>query len=378
VKPGAPQCDRQPAVVLSPGRWLALDVLRGVAVLLMIQGHTFTALLRTSAYEGAWSRWHALVHGLTAPMFLIGGGLAYGVVIARSARPSSLRLLRRGLTLIVLGYVLQFPRAPAHVWLSDPVLFAGAVRIGPLQLIGLCLLLCELMRALTRTRSQLMAATAAQLCAIALTAPVVWKLRVSQGKLLWLGTWFDGYAGSHFPLFPWAVFFLLGVLVSLALPPPCQADVRAQRRAAALMAILGVLSAALPYAAFVHGHVLQNVYGEHELWHTSPLYVVFRAGAVFAVLGLLWSCEPLLARAWSRSTAPTWTTLLSVLARNSLVAYVAHLLVLYGTVFTPGLVQFLRDSTMAVACLVSLGLIAFICALAWSWQRISHWWAGAR
>src|SRR5262249_12613026 len=69
--------------VVSRRRWLALDVLRGVAVLLMIQGHTFTALLDPAHYVGNWSRWHSLLHGLTAPMFLLGGGLAYGFVTMR-------------------------------------------------------------------------------------------------------------------------------------------------------------------------------------------------------------------------------------------------------------------------------------------------------
>src|SRR5687767_13790429 len=96
-------------------RWLSLDVFRGIAVISMIQGHVFTALLRPEAYDGDWVQWHTLVHGHTAPMFLIGAGIAYGFVTLREggARPGafSRRIVKRGLQLLALGYLLQVPRA---------------------------------------------------------------------------------------------------------------------------------------------------------------------------------------------------------------------------------------------------------------------------
>ncbi|MEY4577341.1 MAG: hypothetical protein RL701_2044 [Pseudomonadota bacterium] len=353
----------------SPQRWLALDILRGLAVLLMIQGHTFTALLRASEYDGAWSRWHSLVHGLTAPMFLIGGGLAYGFVVMRDSQQPGLRLVRRGLMLLALGYLLQFPNASPSAWLRDPVLLAGALRVGPLQLIGACLLICEAVRAVTRTRMQLMATLCVQALVIALSAPVVWKVRASQGALLPLGTWFDGYAGSLFPFFPWAVFFLLGVSVSfgvlLVLENP--AAMRLERLAALTMLAVGVLATSLTYAAFVHGRVLSSWYGEHELWHTSPLYVVFRAGAVLAGLGLLWVMEPWLRQRW-RSNGRL-ETLLSAISRHSLVAYVAHLLVLYGTPFTSGLTHDGPTLSIWQASAVSALLIAFTLGIVLAWQH---------
>src|SRR5688572_4087415 len=124
------------------GRWIALDVFRASAVLLMIQGHTFTELLRPTEYEGAWSAWHTILHGLTAPMFLIGAGLAYGIVTLRSQadaprRPNG-RILRRAGLLVLLGYFLQLPRAPWAEILSRRDLYECATRVGPLQLVGLC------------------------------------------------------------------------------------------------------------------------------------------------------------------------------------------------------------------------------------------------
>ena len=60
-------------------RWLALDRLRAAAIVLMVQGHTFSALLRPGAMAQSVERVHSLIHGLTAPMFLLGAGLAFGI-----------------------------------------------------------------------------------------------------------------------------------------------------------------------------------------------------------------------------------------------------------------------------------------------------------
>ena len=60
-------------------RWRALDLLRLVAVVLMVQGHVFTALLDRGLRHGPWYIRHSYVHGLTAPIFFFASGLAFGV-----------------------------------------------------------------------------------------------------------------------------------------------------------------------------------------------------------------------------------------------------------------------------------------------------------
>ena len=116
-----------PVVSRAAERWVALDVFRVSAVLLMIQGHTFTALLEPAAYQGAWVRWYRLTHGLTAPMFLFGAGLAYGIVTFGSrvsttdadAARARTRIFRRACALIAIGTALQWLRVSLHALWSD-------------------------------------------------------------------------------------------------------------------------------------------------------------------------------------------------------------------------------------------------------------------
>jgi uncharacterized membrane protein len=356
----------------APWRWLGLDVFRALAVLSMMQGHTFTALLAPHEYDGGWVQWHSLIHGLTAPMFLLGGGLAYGLVNLRRAHAAAcnFRLVRRAFELIVIGFLLQLPKAPLQEVLADRALLAPTVRVGPLQLVGVCLLLCELLRVLTRTRGRWLAAIAAVTAATAVVAPLVWQARPSVALPLPLGTWFDGYAGSQFPLFPWAAFFLLGVLATAAMQPALRAIEQARRSARALAITLmtgGVAAAVLPYALFLHGHVLNELYGKHELWHTSPLYVLFRTGVVLAWLGVLCALEPRVKALWLR--APWVEQLFSALSKHSLLAYVTHLLLLYGTPFTVGLVRLGTTLDKPAAVATTLYVIAFTTAVAVLWEH---------
>ncbi len=353
-------------------RWLTLDVFRGLAILSMIQGHTFTVLLKPSEYGETWLPWYTLLHGLTAPMFLLGGGLAYGIVTLRDGQSkpwghANGRMVRRALTLLVLGYLLQLPKAPiSELWVR-PDLLACAARVGPLQLVAVCLLLCETARAFVRTERAFLVCVFWVTLAVCTCAPFVWQAKLSSEAWMPLGTWFDGYAGSLFPFFPWAGFFLMGILFSLAPRRARQLRPPGERLAAGSMMLIGAAAAALMYGLFMHGFVLRGLYGRYELWHTSPLYVAFRAAVSLVALGFLWLVEPWLLRLWERVT--TIERIFGVLSRQSLVAYVTHLLILYGTPFTVGLIKLGPSLSLAEASVTFLFVLCLTTAISILWDH---------
>jgi uncharacterized membrane protein len=317
-------------------RWLSLDVFRGLAVISMIQGHVFTALLRREAYAGDWVQWHTLVHGHTAPMFLIGAGIAYSYVTLREggAQPGqfSRRIVRRALQLLALGYLLQIPRASWAELMARPELVEGTVRVGPLQLVGACLLGAELLRVAFGSGRRFMLAALGTATLIAGAAPFVWKWHASQTFSVAIGAWLDGYRTSMFPLFPWGAFFFLGLLLAVA-------ALRWRRHWAFAPGLLasGALLSLGCFLLYRSGIVLRALYGEHELWMANPLFLLFRVGIVCAWLGLLCALEPLTARLFARLS--TLAHVFTKIAKQSLVAYVAHLLMLYGSPVTVGLVR---------------------------------------
>jgi hypothetical protein len=299
-------------------RFDALDRLRALAVVLMVQGHTFTALMRADALPSWFMQWHALVHGLTAPAFLFGAGLAWGIAsYPRYQAQPFWRRMRRYTMLLLIGYVLQLPGASllAAFKLRGEAL-APVLRVGPLHLIALCLALCQLLALAIRTPRVHALLCLLLGCAISLAAPHVYSAALDAGPFV--SPWLDASTGSLFPIFPWASFAFLGVAVGGGL-----ALRRELPRALAWVAS-GLVLAGTAYVLFLSGVRWSD---PKWFWHASPLNTAFRVGLVLTLLGLLHALPGRVARdGWS-----------AALARQSLVAFVVHLLLIYGTPLTPSL-----------------------------------------
>jgi hypothetical protein len=374
-----------------PVRFFPLDRLRALAVVAMVQGHTFSALLAEDALPATAMQVHATLHGLTAPAFLLGAGLSFGVATypqyARHARPGRalwLRL-RRYLGVALLGYLLQLPGASLLTALQlHGEQLAPIFRVGPLQLIALCLTVCQLAALVLRSAR----AHAAGACALGLglmaLSPWVWSAQLGARAGPLLGPWLDGARGSLFPICPWASFAFFGVALARLLPHAGPAELASPGSAEAVRPapggawlVSGLVLALLAYLLFRLGVQLSE---PKWFWHASPLYVAFRLGLVMALLGLLHArragldpgaCASLCtadARAdrAEQAAAAGWSELL---ARHSLVAYVAHLLLLYGTPFTPSLVHHLGLRLAvheASACFVAIMAATLLATQAWA------------
>src|SRR5688572_25357072 len=100
-----------------PGRYEFLDLLRGVAVLLMVEGHAMRALLDQRIQATFAYSIHELIHGLPGPLFLFAAGAALTFTISSSGQkadaPSKIaarKNWRRRLRLcnvLLIAYALQ-------------------------------------------------------------------------------------------------------------------------------------------------------------------------------------------------------------------------------------------------------------------------------
>lgn len=324
----------------------------------MIQGHTFTALLGT---PDAFGQLYRLLHGLTAPMFLCGAGLAYGIVNFSASKPIVPgRLLRRALWLLVIGTVLQLPAAGSWSSIWQRELLSPALQPGALQLVAACLGVAELLRAASSARARRFAGRAALVASsVALVSPWVWGLGLSQRYVL--GSWLDGQSGAQFPLTPWLSFFLIGAAISAQWGARLWSEPDRVPRIGAF----GFGASALCYALFLSGERLHSVYGEHAFWFTSPMFVVFRAGLVLAWLGVLSRASAAIAR--GLTLWPGVARAVSALSRHSLVAYVVHLSLLYGLPLRDGTRSpySLLECSIACAVVLSVSVLSVL-----YWERV--------
>jgi hypothetical protein len=235
------------------------------------------------------------------------------------------RRFLRYLSLLVIGYALQLPGA--SLWAAFHVHGAQlelVCRIGPLQLVALTLGLCQLAILIVPSARMHAALSAGLGLFVLASAEHVGRAGLSDRLPLLLGALFDDAHGSQFPVFPWASFALSGVGLAGLLKE------RVSLAHAAWFVAAGALLVALAYVALVSGLA---PFDGHWFWRTSPTYFAFRLGLVLMALGLL--IRPSDAQRSGAEQESAWSALL---ARRSLTAYVAHLLLLYGTPFTPNLV----------------------------------------
>jgi len=357
-------------------RWLALDLLRFVAVFLMVQGHTFTELLSTDVQHERWYRHHQFVHGYTAPMFLFASGLAFGYTTFRNWSQSSApgdalyKRLRRYGWLLVIGYLMHVPTlAPSGLVSAGEGPLHQLLQVDVLQHIGVSLCVLQLLAVAVKRERVFIGIVGTLFLAVVLLAPIVWAWPADRELPLGLAGYVNGASGSYFPLVPWAGFTYAGVLVAFL--------ARHVERPSETLApwLLGVTIVSLGVPVVLNRMGFAP-YAPHDFWRTDPYYFFFRLGNVTGVLTVLAYLERsarhfgvALAGKGRLARALRWVR---VVGEESLVVYVAHLVALHGWVIGRGMASSMGHSLSLVACsLVALALFASMVLVARGWSELT-------
>jgi uncharacterized membrane protein len=334
-------------------RILAVDWLRGAAVLVMIQCHAMV-LLRPELMQTGLARWLLRVDGLVAPAFITAAGFSIGLVLVRAAAAGKLasrvrKSARRALDVFAVAYLGTLIFLP--VW-EQPALF---LKLEILHCIALSLVLCLGLGALTVRRPPV--ATAAALAVGAAVFALSPLAEAVRGPLWQL---FTTASGSPFPLFPWSGYAFVGMALGAA------AGGGGARRLAWFCAALAAAGVAL---ALLRGP-LTAAYPPHDAWVTSPAEAGERLAKVMALALLLLFVE-------AKVRAPERSPPLVVLAffgTSSLGAYFFHEVLLhYWRV--PFAFSKLWGGSQGWAgyALLTCLLIALTAATCAGWDRLLAW-----
>lgn len=352
----------EPVKAPSVQRFDFLDVLRGVFILVMVEGHTFRALLDPAIKAGFLYGSHELIHNLPGPAFLFAAGITFSFSAQRhwdQRRQWSPRLrgrLLRWLSVLLIGYGLQLTYFSLRRTLEEttPEQLSFLVSLNILQCIVLSLIVLQVLVMAAPSREGFFWTAAAVGLGVALATPFAWNW--GSDWPVGLGALVSGRTRSVFPLFPYAGFALAGAAwglrwISAVEEKGEQPFLRSTLRLCGWLCLGSAAVALLP---------LPQIYS--DFWYTSPLFLFFRVGLLgMLTVGLRLAESRLLPRFRG----------LVVAGQESLLIYAAHLVLLYGSAYNPdtSLVKLLgKENSAGEVTLVWIVFTGAMVLLGWWWN----------
>jgi uncharacterized membrane protein len=356
---GIPPTARQHA------RYGFIDLLRGFALVFMIETHVVNAYLAPALRQSGFFFWLTFINGLVAPTFLFASGFSV-MLQGRRHWEDWLRLrlpfwrqMRRLGFILLLAYAfhLQSWKWSEYFAASDPMAWRRSLQVDILHCIVVSLLAVHLLIFLARTREAFAGAALATGALASAATPWIWSQDFTGRLPLPLALYLNPHGISLFPLFPWIAFLLAGSAAAVLFLKAVS-----KGNDARFMLRLLPLSALLIAAGVGGGYVPFSLPGHQNYFTTSPLYVMLRLGCVLLLCVLLYLLEKFLRFA----PRPIQTA-----GQESLMVYCVHLWAIYGLLRGNLLAGVLGREAGYLGCLlISLGLIFSLLWLAGQWQEL--------
>ncbi|WP_435132841.1 heparan-alpha-glucosaminide N-acetyltransferase domain-containing protein [Formosa sp. A9] len=335
---------------MKTNRLYFIDTIRAFAILMMLQGHFIDGLLNAS-YKSetylAFNIWNYF-RGNTAPIFFTISGLIVMLLFlkAHGTEKENYRIqkgLKRGGTLILLGYAL---RIPYFQWLGGQFNTYFLVT-DVLQIIGLSLLLLNGSFYLFKSKLKILPYFFLGIgTLIFLTEPLYRTLELPKIPLA-IANYFSKANGSVFTIFPWFGYICYGAFIA-HLFHKYQFKERFKTTAISVLTITGL------FLMFISSPLLSAI---SQVTHIDLLeavstfnYLYVRLGNVLLTFALFYALETQLKH-----------PLISKIGRNTLSIYVVHFIILYGSFTGIGLYKFYHNGLLPVQAV--FGALLFIIAV---------------
>ncbi|MFM2125598.1 MAG: hypothetical protein RL328_2049 [Acidobacteriota bacterium] len=329
-----------------------LDWLRGVAALIMLQGHVFHSFTRVDLRTDGFYIYSQFLGGQAAAVFLFLTGITFGLGIDRRsdlapwARVTSALKRARYLFLLAVLFRLQlftfgFPHTRAADLLQVDVLNLMGVGTGLLSLVALVP---------DRFGRFRWAALAGAL--FAGLAPVISGLDTS-GVPAFLRDYF--VPGQWFSIFPWGAFLAFGVAAGSVIPAVERTDWNRVMQWSALsgfgLILLGLYCSSVPFSIYPHA----------EFWVDSPALIACKMGAtlLMGAAGFLWT-----------EYFSSGRSFVILLGQTSLAVYWVHIELVYGNwlwFFKERLMPW--QSLFAAACVIALMVLMCWAIRRYPWRE---------
>ncbi|ARN78708.1 hypothetical protein BST97_12290 [Nonlabens spongiae] len=317
---------------MKPERLHFIDVIRALAIILMLEGHFIDTLLDPAYRDTGWvyDVWK-YVRGMTAPTFftITGFIFIYLLMKAREKDKDSKRIkkgVKRGLLLIALGYLL---RAPFLSWMFGDYNNYFLVT-DVLHILGASLLiLITIYKLCAKNFTALAAVCLLGWASIFFMEPLYRDFDFSILPLA-IANYFTKVNGSVFTLLPWIGYVFFGAALSYLF-----IVFETQKHFKKLFVVVGGVAAL--FLIFQSSEVLNDIYLLTDILMFKKMayfnYLFPRLGNVLLLFTVLYSFN-----------SQINFSLLSQIGQRTLSIYVFHFVLLYGSFTGLGLRQLIGQT----------------------------------
>ncbi len=305
--------------------------MRAFAVLMMVQGHTTDVLLSTSLRNPEsffYISWN-FMRGMTAPIFLFTAGNVFTYLFklaetGNKPNPRIIKGIKRFLLLVFLGYMMRYPTERLFNFSNvSPEQWQTFFAVDVLQLIGfgILFLMLSIMLAGKLKINTYYILIFVSLLFVGLN-PVFASIHWKNFLPIPVAGYFSRETGSNFPLFPWVAYVIAGGVLGnyLAKNPMVFKTAKFSRN----LAVLGTAFVLLSLA----GNFLEIlITGQSYLWSVSPNLFFLRTGIVILLNSLI---------SLISLKVETIPRIIILVGRNTLLIYIVHLIILYGSAWSLG------------------------------------------
>src|SRR6185436_15915746 len=167
-------------VVKNIHRLVYLDWMRGLAVLLMLQGHVLDSWVRPQDRSGEWFWLSQFLGGFPAPIFLFLVGVSLALVLDRmrangaSSAELAMKVLRRGGWILLLAYAFRFEQFLVWYPVSQ---WTDLFKVDTLNCIAVSTIIVGLLSVAFKSRRTNITAMAMATAVFVLATPWVYGIR---------------------------------------------------------------------------------------------------------------------------------------------------------------------------------------------------------
>jgi uncharacterized membrane protein len=299
-----------------------LDLLRGIAVLLMIDAHLFDSWTRVPDRESSAFRQLMLLGGMGTTLFLMLAGVAValsaGSKLRRTGEPAAAAaaVARRGLQIFSLAFAFRVQAwilGWSHSWLD-------LLKVDVLNVMGPSIAFAAVLWRAGHTVTQRAWIFAAATAIVSFITPLVRMLPPRTLPDALQGYLVPVQGLSNFVFFPWTALVFAGATVGVLLD-----SARTPENEARMNLWLATGGGALLGAATV-GSYLPPLFASSYFWTTSASYLLMRVAIVTLAVAVCY--------AWTRFAGSGWSPL-AQLGRTSLFVYWIHVEMVYGLISLP-------------------------------------------